>query len=80
MRPVGRLRPYTVEEMKRGVTCAGCGGRAVHQWDCCANDHRKIPVCLDCDFALNEVALAFFRVKRRDRMMAKYRRRELRKA
>lgn len=78
-RRVGRLRPYTVEEFqKKKVPCAGCGGRSVHQWSCCSNDHRKIPVCLDCDMALNEMALAFFRVPGRDRLMARYRRREMR--
>lgn len=34
-------------------------------------------MCLDCDFALNEMALAFFRIRGREKLMARYRRREL---
>lgn len=73
---IGRKRPYTVDEIASRL-CAGCRKRtAVHQWNCCAIDNRWVPVCLDCDFALNEMALAFFRVPDRETLLAKYRRRE----
>jgi hypothetical protein len=69
----GRKKPYSCEEMSKGtVKCLGCGKPAIHQWSCCANDHLKMPVCLDCDVALNEMALAFFRVPSRDKLIAKY--------
>lgn len=81
MRRIGRVKAYTVNEMRGGkVRCAGCGRPAVHQWSCCANDHRFVAVCLECDFALNEMALAFFRVPGRAALMARYRRRERRGA
>jgi hypothetical protein len=76
MKRVGRKRPYFADEMKR-QKCRACGKQAVHQWNCCANDNRWVPVCLDCDFALNEMALAFFRVPGRVALMTRYRRREL---
>jgi hypothetical protein len=74
-KPFGRIRPYTIEEFRKFVPCAGCGKRSVHQWSCCANYQRKIPVCLDCDIALNEMALAFFRAPGRVKLLANYRRR-----
>lgn len=74
MKFVGRSRPYTVAEMKRR-RCYVCGARAIHQWQCCANDNRYIPLCLSCDIALNEMALAFFRIPGRATMMAAYRKR-----
>jgi len=79
MKNVGRLRPYTVAEMKSGrIRCLGCRAKAVHQWSCCANNHRHMPVCLDCDFALNEMTLAFFRVPNRVDLLKRYRRKETR--
>lgn len=75
MKRVGRIRPYSQDEIRR-APCAGCGARnSLHQWNCCANDNRWMPVCLDCDVALNEMALAFFRVKGRAALMMRYRRR-----
>ena len=73
MRYIGRKRPFSVEEMKR-QKCRCCGRPAKHQWNCCANDGRHIPICVSCDVALNEMALAFFWVPGRGTMMAKYRR------
>jgi hypothetical protein len=78
-RIVGRLRPYTVKELAaKRVLCAGCGKPAVHQWSCCSNKYRHVAVCLDCDFALNEMTLAFFRIPGRVELLTKYRRKELR--
>lgn len=70
---IGRAKPYTCEQMKR-ARCR-CGKRAAHQWSCCSLDHRYVAVCLDCDVALNETVLAFFRVPGRARILARYRRR-----
>lgn len=72
MRRVGRKQKYTVEEIKQ-LKCQ-CGKRCVYQWNCCANDNRWVGLCKDCDIALNEMVLAFFRVPGRDKLMIKYRR------
>lgn len=68
----GRKRPYTATEIA-SVKCR-CGGRGRFQWNCCANGNRWIAVCAACDIALNEMALAFFRVPDRVKLMARYRR------
>jgi len=79
MKRIGRKQPYTDDEIK-GVACCGCGKlESVHQWNCCANDNRWMAVCLDCDIALNEMSLAFFRVPGREMLMHRYRRRELKR-
>jgi hypothetical protein len=76
MRRVGRIRPYKACELSgRRVRCSACRrGWARHQWSCCANHGRYMPVCLDCDLALNELALAFFRAPGRATLLARYRR------
>lgn len=71
-RRVGRKAPYTQAEIRQ-VKCR-CGKRGAFQWNCCANDNRWVAVCVDCDVALNEMALAFFRVPGREFLMARYRR------
>jgi hypothetical protein len=77
MKFVGRKKPYTVAEM-RLKSCCACGGQAVHQWQCCANGNRWLPLCLPCDVALNEVALAFLRIPRRAALLSAYRRQSAR--
>lgn len=76
---VGRIKPYTVEEIRK-ASCVGCGRKSRHQWNCCANDNRWIPVCIECDVALNEMTLAFFRVPKRASLLATYRKRQARSA
>lgn len=48
-------KPYTVIGMRR-KRCH-CGAQAVHQWQACANGRRCVPVCLECDYKINEFAL-----------------------
>jgi hypothetical protein len=56
------------------VACQMCGEQpAVHQWSSCANGHRYVAVCLDCDFAVNEILLAMLRLPHRAKLMAAYR-------
>ena len=73
MKRVGRRKPYTAIGIRR-LKCVRCGQRAEHQWDCCANGNRKVPVCLDCDVRLNAVVLAFMRIPGHARLMRVYRR------
>lgn len=70
----GRKRPYTIAEIAQ-KRCVACGHQARYQWQCCANGNRWLPLCRQCDVALNEAALAIMRVPGRAKMLAAYRRR-----
>lgn len=72
MKRVGRVKPYTALGIRR-VKCQRCSGKAHAQWDCCANGNRNIPVCVDCDIELNRLAMDFFKIPDRKRLLAKYR-------
>jgi len=67
----GRREPYTVIGIKR-KKCQRCSARPEYQWNCCANGNRWVPVCRACDIELNELALDFFRIKGRRKLMRKY--------
>lgn len=75
LRFVGTKKPRTIEQMKR-MKCQ-CGKPAVHQWSSCANGNRHVAVCLDCDWAINEMLLAFLRLPQRVQLMTAYRRRKV---
>jgi len=70
---IGRKKPYTAIGIKR-VKCV-CGKPALHQWNCCAINNRWVAICLDCDIAMNEMVLAFFRVPNRQSLITEYRKR-----
>lgn len=77
LRFVGSKKPRTNEQMAK-MHCQKCGAKpAVHQWSSCANGNRHVAVCLDCDWAVNELLLAFMGIKQRAQLMAAYRRRKL---
>lgn len=71
----GRKRPYTEIGIAR-LKCsrAGCRRRAVFQWRPCSLD-AWMPICDRCDVELNEIALTFLRIpkRERDRLMDRYR-------
>lgn len=76
---VGSKKARTVEQLRK-IRCQQCGKLgAVHQWSSCANGNRYVAVCLDCDFAVNEILLSFLGIKHRPQLMAAYRRRESRR-
>jgi hypothetical protein len=52
----GRREPYTAIGIKR-LPCVRCGGKAVHQWQICADNRLYRPMCLECDIALNRLVL-----------------------
>jgi hypothetical protein len=68
----GRKKPYTQIGIRR-LKCQRCGGKPEHQWNCCANDNRWVPVCRRCDIELNRLALDFFKIKGRKSLMKAYR-------
>lgn len=55
--PKGRpfSRPYTVKGLSQAK--CNCGKRPYAQWQVCANGNRWIPLCVDCDIKMNEMAL-----------------------
>lgn len=73
MRYHGRSQAYTTDEIEK-MSCCACAAKAVHQWSCCANGNRYLPICIDCDVLLNEMALMVMRVPNRARLIATYRR------
>lgn len=77
LRFVGTKKPRTTKQMfDARCMVPGCGNPAVHQWSSCANGNRYVAVCLNCDWAVNELLLAFMRIPHRASLMAAYRRRK----
>lgn len=69
---IGRRKPYTTIGIRR-LRCQRCKRRrAVHQWNCCANDNRWVPICIECDIALNRLALRFMKIPGAARLLARY--------
>jgi transcription elongation factor Elf1 len=66
-----RTKPYTAIGVRR-LRCVRCGAQAVHQWQVCADDNTYRPICLDCDIALNRLALEFVGDPDIDEKMARY--------
>ncbi len=60
-RPIGRLKPFSVEEIGRRQ-CRRCSEPSRHQWDCCANDNRYIPCCQSCADDLAGAVMEFLGV------------------
>ncbi len=75
IQPVGSARPYTVLEIQR-QTCsvAGCSRRAAYQWQCCATGNRWMPLCKECDVALNEMVLNWSGHPEAEPLIKQYRR------
>lgn len=77
----GRRKPYS----KRGIgrlLCVRCRkAQARAQWNTsiCAlgSKGRFVALCLDCDVALNNLVLEFFRTPNRKQLIKKYRQAQL---
>jgi hypothetical protein len=69
--PRGRLKPYSAIGIAR-VPCCRCGAPANQQWQACANGRRYLPVCIECDIAINRMALEFMGFDRVDERIAMY--------
>ena len=54
----GRKEPYTADGIKR-VPCVRCGGKALHQWQICADHNQYRALCIECDIALNKMVLSW---------------------
>ena len=70
----GKRRPFTVRQMRK-EQCYRCQQPALHQWQVCANGNCYLPVCIDCDYALNAMALEFFKLPNRKALLRAYARR-----
>jgi NAD-dependent SIR2 family protein deacetylase len=62
MNYLGATEPIELDALW-GTACVRCGAPSQCQWAICANDGRYLPLCLDCDIALNRVVLAFLNVE-----------------
>jgi len=67
----GRRTPYSETGIMR-VPCCRCGKPAIHQWQVCANGNRYVPVCLDCDIAINALVLEFMKIPQAADLMRRY--------
>lgn len=69
---VGRAKPYTAIGVRR-LFCARCKiQKARFQWSACANQHKFVPVCADCDIYINSVFLELCDIPDRKILMEKY--------
>jgi NAD-dependent SIR2 family protein deacetylase len=62
MNYLGTVEPIPVEEIW-DVPCVRCGANSQCQWAICANEGRYLPLCLECDVALNRLILTFLNVE-----------------
>jgi hypothetical protein len=70
---IGRKKPYTQIGIRRlNCSVAGCTNRAEHQWNCCANENRWMPICLEHDVDLNTRTLQWLGHPEADRLAAEY--------
>lgn len=70
----GRRTPYTTRGIAR-KRCVRCGARAVSQWSTCANGNRWLPLCRECDVAVNELVLRYLNVPNWPALIKAYERR-----
>lgn len=68
----GRRQRYTAIGIRRRP-CARCGAKAHAQWNICANGGNFVPICLECDLALNAMVLRWFGFPEAEQMIAEYR-------
>lgn len=54
------------------MPCTRCGKPSQFQWNACANGNWWLPVCEDCDIALNRLALEFMNVPHVEILMEEY--------
>jgi hypothetical protein len=70
-----RLTPYTAAGIVR-IPCARCGKPSRFQWNVCADNVNGRPqfrgLCVDCDIALNRLAMRFVFGRTRDADITAY--------
>jgi NAD-dependent SIR2 family protein deacetylase len=71
MNYLGTAEPIAVEEIWE-TPCVRCGAHSQCQWAICANNGNHLPLCIDCDIALNRLILMFLNVEPDD-FIADYR-------
>lgn len=54
--PNKKKKPYTESGIRR-QKCYRCGGKARTQWQICSDLNTWRPICLKCDYDLNELVL-----------------------
>lgn len=66
-----RRTPYTARGISR-LRCVRCGGKAVHQWQVCADGNVFRPLCLPCDIELNRLVLEWANDPQAKEKVARY--------
>jgi NAD-dependent SIR2 family protein deacetylase len=64
-------KPYSAAGIKR-VRCFRCGDQAAYQWQACANGSRFLPVCAECDIAINALVLEWMDHPHREQLLEQY--------
>lgn len=72
MNYLGTVEPIPVDEIW-DVPCIRCGHPSQCQWAVCANDKRFLPLCIECDIALNRLVMMFLNFDDPDEFIADYR-------
>ena len=54
------------------IPCVHCGANSQCQWVVCANGPDFIPMCIDCDIALNHLILSFLKFENCEDLMKQY--------
>jgi hypothetical protein len=67
----GRRKPYTLIGIRR-KRCVRCGASARFQWSACANGNRWVPLCLECDVAVNAIVLDFLKLPNAGELLKQY--------
>lgn len=65
MNYLGAAEPIPVEDIWE-LGCMRCGAPSQCQWAICANNGNHLPLCIDCDIALNRLILMFMNVEPED--------------
>jgi NAD-dependent SIR2 family protein deacetylase len=70
--------PYTRRSIKR-AQCVRCGERASDAFTiCAAGTHRQLPVCKECDIAINAMIVRFLGFPDAEQMIETYARKRRR--
>lgn len=54
------------------IPCVRCGQPSQCQWSVCANNGQYVPMCIDCDIALNHLVLTFLNFDDPDTLVNEY--------
>ena len=69
-----RRKPYTQIGIRRLKCCvSGCENRGEFQWQCCATGNLWMPLCVEHDIGMNQMALEYIGHPRTEALVEEYR-------